>query len=126
MEKTEFCIKTIKHACYSQETLFDVVQNDYIGSPTGYLEILTINDPPIGKHQFIVHNAINYAQEGRFVELNSLEEAIKIFEMARSCIYPNWYKSPEIITCSFYNDSETPWFYSKTKDFSETTFVVPS
>ena len=114
----------IKHACYSQETLFDVVQNDYIGSPTGYLEILTIHDPPIGKHKFIVHNAINYAQEGRFVEFNNLSDAIKIFKMARSCICPNWYKSPEIITCSIYNDSQTPWFYSKIKNIQENIYTI--
>lgn len=109
----------IKHGSFSEESIFDIIQNKYLGAPNGYLELLTVNNSPTGKCNFIVHKAINYGQEGHFAELNSLEDAVEIFELARSINHIGWNKSPKIINFVIYGENESPWFYSQTEDFSK-------
>lgn len=106
----------IKHGSYSEESIFDITSNEYLGAPTGYLELLTINNSPTGKCNFIVHKAINYGLEGCFAELNSLEDAKEILELARSTNHIGWNKSPKIINFVIYGKNESPWFYSKTEN----------
>lgn len=104
-------IKNMTHGSFGRYTRYDITQHDYAGGRGGYIEVLSIADPPEERNPYVIHDHRANGQSS-FSEWESLEAA-------RAAWSHYWRNTQEIklekqpgfkrlITCGLL----TPWFYA--------------
>ena len=68
----------IAHGTYGQYTRYDIVQHDYAGGSSGYIEVLEIRNPPDGRSSIVINECTSH-KGGVFTEWETLENARTAF-----------------------------------------------
>lgn len=129
IENSKVVDNKISFGSGSIETDLDVEMLSYLGSKSGYIQLLKIDNPPDSRPPYVVHkynegcylpedgdrdnpNDYKFYSRGDFAEFNSLNEAKEAFSSSVS-INCDLSKLSGVINCGTYSESQKPWFYCK-------------
>lgn len=101
----------LEHGCGLEKTSFKVIQHVYWGGEEGFLEVVEIKDPPIGRSGVAIvqyHSRIN---QYVVVEWKDLHHAKWVGDNYPSTFHHEFKKLPGYVKVEYLNPGKKPWFY---------------
>jgi len=117
----------VSHGGYGRCSRYDIEQFHYAGGHGGYNEVLHIKDAPAGRCGFVYHSYRSARMGSSFVEMDSVENLNKLWELHWSHPINMMEKLGEqpgfirFVECG----SMMPWFYAVGDQHINGDFVIP-
>ena len=116
----------VAHGGYGQHTRYDVVQHDYAGGGTGFIEVLEIKNPPDGRQGVVIYESPGDSRGDAFTEWETIENARAAFARfwGRDDTGEEFPKLPGFrrrVACG----RLVPWFYAIGKELLVGDYAFP-